>query len=364
MSKDKSKKVLFVDFLRVLACIIVICCHCKFCLPGSNNTISKIFLACITADGVAIFWMIMGMFYFRDIPYKVRLKKLFKRVVIPIIIISVFIFYFNDYLLGNKSLLGSIQHPLNDYIDLIRNNILVWEPLIDVGHLWYLYVYILLVLLFPILNKIREYIDTIDYKKVLIFFYILLLFNDISLNKLFLFSFHAFNGVFASLACFYTGYILHKNDDKLDNKSLIKYFLIFVFVNLIRMIFTYIVMKGDPSNRELLKWYSSFGLIVVICLYMITRNIFIRINVNKISEKILLHFSKLTFYIYLVHCTVIRIIDSRGINIFLLQKFNNHVVYFCVYTLIVFIISFIISEFILLLIRLYNKLFSKRKKKI
>ena len=166
----KNKKIVFVDLLRILACIIVIICHCKLFLPGDTVTKPKVILSCLTADGVAIFWMIMGMFYFRDISYKERLKKLFKKIIIPVIIMSIIIFYFYDFLLGNKSLLDSIDHPLNDYISLIKNNFLIWEQITYLGHLWYLYVYILIVLLYPVLNKIREYIDTLDYKKVLAFF--------------------------------------------------------------------------------------------------------------------------------------------------------------------------------------------------
>ena len=188
--------------------------------------------------------------------------------------------------------------------------------------------------------------------------------NDLTLNRLLRFSFHAFSGVFASLFYFYTGYILYKNDDKLKDKGVIKYIFIFILVNFIRMILTYIVMKDDPNNRELIRWYSSFGLIVIICLYITTRNIMNKIRVNKISESIISHISKLTLYIYLFHCTIISIIDCRNINVFLLQKFNNHVIYFCVYTFIVFLVSVIISEFILLFIYLYNKIIIKISNKV
>lgn len=356
MNKEKNKKVLFVDLLRILACIIVVVCHCRFYLPGNNNTKSRILLACFTADGVSIFWMIMGMFYFRNIEYKVRIKKMFKRIVLPIIIMSIIIFYFNDFLLGNTSILNSVNHSFNDYILLIKDNIITWTPINYLGHLWYLYIYILLVLLYPILNKIREYIDIYDYKKVLLFFILILIINDLSLNRLMQFSLHGLNALFASLIYFYSGYLLYKNNDKLTDKKVIKYIILFTVVNVIRALCAYFVLKNQPDCRELLKWYTSFGLIVCICLYMLTRNIMNKIKIKNIHTKILQHFSKLTLYIYLVHCNVIYIVDSRDINKYLLNKFDNHIIYLLVYTLIVLVVSFIISELIILIIYLINKI--------
>ena len=352
----KSKKVVFVDLLRVLACIIIIVCHCKLYLPGDTTTKSKVLLSCLTADGVSIFWMIMGMFYFRDISYKDRLKKLFKRIIIPIIIMSVIIFYFYDYLLGIKTFINSINHPLIDYISLIKNHLIIWEPINFLGHLWYLYVYVLIVVLYPLLNKLREYIDTLDYKKVLIFFIIVLVLNDLTLNRLLVFSHHAFQGVFSSLIFFFTGYLLYKNNNDIKDKGIIKYILIYIIINLIRAVFAYLVLKNDPNNRELLKWYTSFGLVVGISLYMFIKNLSDRIKFNDISTKIISHLSKLTLYTYLVHPNIILIIETRGYSVLLMNKINNIYIYFIIYILIVSIISIIISELILLISYLFKKM--------
>ena len=351
----KSKKLIFVDLLRVLACILIIICHCKLILPGDAFTKPKIILSCLTADGVAILWMIMGMFYFWDISYKERLIKLFKRVIIPIIIMSIIIFYFNDFLLGKKTLLDSINHPLKDYKSLIWNNLLIWKPIEYLSHLWYLYVYILIVLLYPILNKIREYIDTLNYKKILVFFFIILVLNDLSLNRLLSFSHHAFQGVFSALIFFYTGYLLHKNDKDIKDKGFIKYIVIYIIINLIRAIFVYIILKNHPTNRELIRWYTSFGLVVSISLYMFTRNFIDRIKLNNISKKIISNLSKITLYIYLVHCNIMSIIKARGYNLILMNKFNNIYIYFAVYTIIIIITSIILSELILVISYIFKK---------
>ena len=144
--KKENKNVIFVDILRIIGCILVLLCHCKFSLPGNNTKISRIVVACLSADGVAIFWIIMGMFYFRNISYKERLSKMLKKIIIPIIVLSIIIFYFNGFLLGEVSIINSIKHPFNDYI-LLFKRILNWEPIDYLGHLWYLYIYIFFIIM-------------------------------------------------------------------------------------------------------------------------------------------------------------------------------------------------------------------------
>lgn len=360
MSKQ-NKNIAFVDVLRILACITVVACHCRFYLPGDNNTKMRVLLAAFTADGVSIFWMITGMFYFRDMPYKERVKKMFKRIVLPILIMSFIIFYFNEFLIGNTSLIGSIMHPLRDYKILLKDYIFTWTPIKYLGHLWYLYTYIILVLLHPVLNKIREYIDTLDYKKVILFMFAILLLNDISLNKLLTLSLHGTTALIASLFFFFTGYLLYKNNDKIRDKEIIKYIIIFVITNGIRGVCSYLVLRENVECRELLKWYSSFGLVSTVSIYMIIRNIMSKITVDDVGNAILKHCSKLTLYIYLVHCNVMYVMDYRGISSYLLIKSKNIIVYLILYFLIVFVVSCTISKIVLFIKYIFNKIKNAEK---
>ncbi len=69
-----KRRIGYVDFLRVIASFMVIGTHLKLSVAESPS-ISRIAIACFVSDGVAIFWLIMGMFYFKEMPYKQRLKK-------------------------------------------------------------------------------------------------------------------------------------------------------------------------------------------------------------------------------------------------------------------------------------------------
>lgn len=85
MKRDSS-----VELGRVLACCIVIGVH--ICLPAfvqdSYYDISRIFISCLVADGVAIFWFITGFFLFKNVSYKKVLNKTFKNIGIPLIVFS------------------------------------------------------------------------------------------------------------------------------------------------------------------------------------------------------------------------------------------------------------------------------------
>ena len=52
-----------VEFMRILACLMVIGIHTAlYALVGSQWILSRVFFYCIVADGVAVFFMITGFF--------------------------------------------------------------------------------------------------------------------------------------------------------------------------------------------------------------------------------------------------------------------------------------------------------------
>ena len=70
-----------IELLRIIGCICVIATHIKLELKVKNEFINftRIIIGCLCADGVGIFWYIMGFFFFKQIPYKKRLKLLIKK---------------------------------------------------------------------------------------------------------------------------------------------------------------------------------------------------------------------------------------------------------------------------------------------
>ncbi len=75
-----SKKNPSIEMYRLLGSLIVIGIHSINSLPNIENFKgTKKFWTCIFADGVAIFWFILGFHLFKNNGYYILLKKVIKR---------------------------------------------------------------------------------------------------------------------------------------------------------------------------------------------------------------------------------------------------------------------------------------------
>ena len=354
--KKQSTKNVVVELLRIIAILFVIGTHVKLpYITGENISKARIFIACFVADGVALFWIITGFYYFRNITYKERIKQLHKRIIIPLIIVSIITFYLNNYISGITNIDNSLHHTKIEYLNILINGILKWQNVIPgADHLWYLYIYIIIVLLYPILNKIKELIDKYDYKKVLFIVLILLFINDLSANNLLELSHHSINGVFTASLFLYSGYLLHKNSYIfLKKQNILKGIILFFSINTIRALLICIAIQKHPSYKTLISWHTSFALIGSFALYIFALNINNLLKNNSFLNKCIIHIGTKTMNIYLVHILVLNYLYSKSIPNYILNKFNNlkynEIIYEILYTTIIFICSLIISEIITLI---------------
>ena len=99
-----------VDLMRIIACAIVIGPHTYLPLiVNSNPDTSRVFIACLLADGVAVFWLINGFFLFKNKCYPILMKHTAKHILLPILLISIFVFYFNGWLTRGETLMESVR---------------------------------------------------------------------------------------------------------------------------------------------------------------------------------------------------------------------------------------------------------------
>ena len=75
-SYKKGHRLLGVELARIIACICVICVHIGLITRNDTGYIkSRLLLSCFIADGVAIFWLIMGFFLFQNDNYLKIIKR-------------------------------------------------------------------------------------------------------------------------------------------------------------------------------------------------------------------------------------------------------------------------------------------------
>lgn len=312
MKKDPA-----VELARIFGCLLVVGVHCWINNFGvAIQSRSGTYIACILADGVAVFWIISGFFMYKNYSYKQTLKRTVKSIVIPIILLSAVMFFvLNNYLDGNGW--HFILHSREDY-KWILNSLLMWTNPIDrLGHFWYLYVYIILMLCSPVIAAFIKYLeeDTKREKLFLLLTFLLLVWNDLSNNQLGRFEHHAFAGALPAAIEIIWGYLLYKYKDRLIKR---KYIFIsagaFLGLNLLR---TAIQLERyhriQDTATYILYWYSSIGLLCAICVIVFS---FALIQSRKATlvNRAICRLASYTFSIYLLHPVVNSFLDRYEVR--------------------------------------------------
>ena len=312
MKKDPA-----VELARIFGCLLVVGVHCWINNFGvAIQSKSGTYIACIFADGVAVFWIISGFFVYKNYSYKQTLKRTIKSIVIPMLLLSAAMFFvLNNYLNGNGW--HFILHSKDDY-KWILNSLLIWTNPVDrLGHFWYLYVYILLMLCSPVIAAFIKYLeeDTKREKLFLVLTFLLLVWNDLSNNQMGRFEHHAFAGAFPAAIESVWGYLLYKYRDRLRKR---RYIFIsvgaFLGLNVLRMA----IQLGryhriQDTATYILYWFSSIGLLCAICVIVFS---FAAIHSRKatVVNRVICWLASYTFSIYLLHPVVNSFLDMYEVR--------------------------------------------------
>ena len=312
MKKDPA-----VELARIFGCLLVVGGHCWINNFGvAIQSKSGTYIACIFADGVAVFWIISGFFMYKNYSYKQTLKRTIKSIIIPMLLLSAAMFFvLNNYLNGNGW--HFILHSKDDY-KWILNSLLIWTNPVDrLGHFWYLYVYILLMLCSPVIAAFIKYLeeDTKREKLFLVLTFLLLVWNDLSNNQMGRFEHHAFAGAFPAAIESVWGYLLYKYRDRLRKR---RYIFIsvgaFLGLNVLRMA----IQLGryhriQDTATYILYWFSSIGLLCAICVIVFS---FAAIHSRKatVVNRVICWLASYTFSIYLLHPVVNSFLDMYEVR--------------------------------------------------
>lgn len=312
MKKDPA-----VELARIFGCLLVVGVHCWINNFGvAIQSKSGTYIACIFADGVAVFWIISGFFMYKNYSYKQTLKRTIKSIVIPMLLLSAVMFFvLNNYLNGNGW--HFILHSRDDY-KWILNSLLIWTNPVDrLGHFWYLYVYILLMLCSPVIAAFIKYLeeDTKREKLFLVLTFLLLVWNDLSNNQMGRFEHHAFAGAFPAAIESVWGYLLYKYRDRLRKR---RYIFIsvgaFLGLNVLRMA----IQLGryhriQDTATYILYWFSSIGLLCAICVIVFS---FAAIHSRKatVVNRVICWLASYTFSIYLLHPVINSFLDMYEVR--------------------------------------------------
>ena len=371
MNNKNDKRLLSIEVLRILGCLVVIGCHIKLNdLVDGNPVWIRVFFSCLFGDGVAIFWFILGFFSFaKEESYPVRLKKMASRILLPLFVYTMISFYFAGFLINGKPLLESMSHSIADYRTMITRCLFRWQNRVEYGgHLWYLYVYAIVILLFPALAGFQKlWKGNKKNARIAWFcFLALLAVNDFTYNELCDFSHHSFPAAVAAAIFVLAGSIVAEFKDEIYGNG--KYvrlgaamFFVTLAVRVPWLYFSYWLGKGD----EPCYWYTSFSLISITGLFFMVLGAIGESRGPEWCRKPILYLADTTFMIYIVHSMVITYLNDRDLYTFLEDVTGNIVTDTIIFQLglmlEVFLVSFVVAAIVNLLLKLPGSLRGKQK---
>lgn len=327
MKSRVNKRDLGIELARLIGCLIVIGVHVSLGdhVNGVYN-LSRGYINCLLADGVAIFWLICGCFLFRTGDYKKVLWRTVKTIAVPMVLFSVFcVLFYTGFYEGSK-LLRLRFWPKEEYIRYLKDALALEPTIPETGHLWYCYAYMLVMLAFPALHAFVKWMDqdVTREKWFCVITFGLLALNDYCQNKTLSFSHHGLNAAVPAAIEILWGHIVYRHKDDLKVRERAGVFiwampLCFLALNFIRMC---IIQR--TGSTEILYWYSTIGLACGVSVVMLCMAVGHRIKAVSWLDWIIKALAGNTFLIYLFHIPVITVLYREEVHTLCLNTLSQY----------------------------------------
>lgn len=347
------KRDVSVELLRIIGACMVIGTHIKLNMAVENEyVLSRVWIGCLVGDGVAIFWLILGCFYFGNTDAGKRYGRLFSRIVIPMLAFTAFMFFFHDFIVGKATLAESVRHTPEEYRRVVEQAVWHWfSETPGTGHFWYLWIYILAILIFPMLKGARDALvgDGTRDLKLLIAMFGLLIYNDLTGNDFFNFTHHTFGGLLGAIIWILTGDIVYRNRALVKGRVGLGMagLAVAAGVNALRAFVQYRCFLADPANSEPLYWYASFAYAHTLGLTAFVFGVSGIVENGPVS-RVVAHVGQKTFGVYIWHVVVLEKLRTLGVRKWLTRRLcvsaPGDLLFTALYTLLIFLISLAITE--------------------
>ena len=370
MSDIKSKRNVKIEIIRLIACFAVIWYHIRELPFKTNGELSEtaVFFECLCTICVMTFFLITGFFIYNKkgniiTDWISLLKKFLINIFVPFIIVCVITLIFHDFLISKNSFIECIN---NINISYIIEKLFLSIKSFDVAmlpgtaaHLWYVYSYAIIMLVYPItryiLTKMPKFVGYLIVAILTVFMVVNdyhLYFGDPSYNLI-------FKIIHKPIYYSAVGHILYNDiikkyvDSKpIDDKTLIiniKLFVISILVyaiNFVLLFFTQVgYYLGVNNGYVYTSWLSLYSLIMTSAFILVVYNVNAEKFLTSKIKNAIFYLSGKTLYIYLVHYLIITKFMSIGFqNIWTRNRPNiiYHFIYYIFYSLFIFILSLIV----------------------
>lgn len=312
------KRDINVDFIRVMACLLVICVHIDgMGLVGVDK--SKILWTVLFGDGVAFFFMLMGFFMFQNRSFLKLLKKTCLHILLPAFLVMLLSRMFYPWVMNQSSFGHCFTFEGFDAYNLLVC-LLNWTTgAYNCQHLWYIFTYFQVILLFPFLKLLCPGLQDAEANRktkkarwyLMILTLVGLLINDIQAYFTLYAPITAYLPFAVPAVYAVTGYTIYENKEKIksDKRIPICFGILALVAEVIRYILQVRLYERDLASNYYLFW--NVGLAYVVTASMIIVIMAISFKEGAFGHAIT-YLGSLTFWIYLLHYNVIPFLDNRG----------------------------------------------------
>ena len=351
--RGRSSRDARIELLRLICCFFVVALHCK---PGSKidgvPSFARYLFSNLIADPVSTFLMITGFFFLNEESYATTMRKNIKRIFLPMIsYIIVLLAYGRGF---------SSFESAKDSILSIGKSIITWTPFIhNAGHLWYLYVHLLIIVLSPLIKYFLKQIRKNKYLENCTLIVCLGLFwvNDYFSNQLFRCSQIPVTSLFPGILLIIIGSIVYRLFDthRFLNKLALLYCGAFIGLNVYR--------ASLLTNGEIQMSDATFSFMGVLCaLFLVLFFLSLPAIKGRAAEYINL-LASFTLGVYIWHVLIMEIVGTIGLRTWFVSLITDgsettsvYLRYTILYSLLIMVICTIWSLFLRLINLLIEKL--------
>ena len=308
------KKILHLEVIRIIAILFVMFIHSGYwgrdaysCTSSRMTFVVSLMLACMTAIGVNLFWMVSGSLLIgKNEDAKSVYTKRIPRIIVVLLLFSV-IRYVYDWFMGvyGADFYWSVAYGANAGAGLAKLEILDFIRKFFYGTIflpyWFLYSYIAILLLLPFIRRMIQGMNATDWKYLAIIEVVFLLFIkfiEMKMSISFAVPFYITDVVNA----FILGYAAEK---VIPQKWLEKWQnllgIIVLIILLVGIEYYATVTIGNPVGQERKVFTDTFSIPIAFCVVLLIRGLSYKIgDCPKWLSKVVSFAGGCAFGIYLI----------------------------------------------------------------
>ncbi|MBE6866102.1 MAG: acyltransferase [Ruminococcaceae bacterium] len=315
-TKAKTGRDSRVEILRLIACFAVLVLHFKpNTFVNGQRVLARTFVTCICTDAVGIFLLITGFFFFRNRKYTAKLADCGRKILLPTMIYTVFVAFIYP-------LLSGLTVDWADMAGQLATSIFTWNPIIhNAQHLWYMYLYCIIVAVYPLLNVIKtKLLAKNRYKAVfLLGTFALLYANDCTNNNMLRCDMVPLTVFIPGCLFVIAGGIIYQHRSRFEGKLLpfIAGVAMFTAINITRSIHMQKLLNTDATQTHLYGWYTSAGFLCAVSLAVAV------LSIRPFTVKTINFISSTTMDVYILHPLISEIITILGYKSWVITTFLN-----------------------------------------